>query len=565
MDTTFEATKPLIMFRRFIFFIALLMLFSVREGKSQFTSVDSAFLSSVFTETPYLNDGLFPGNWYVHDSFSSIINFFSMMDSIFKFNRTDWNHAYQQIELHDMVYDTTRNNTFNYYYQNFGNAYQQYDPLMMQRFTLNGKVQNAYCTYVPGTNSQDCKTAYLIIPGSDNNQTSQIMLGNGYHNNNCYVKNQLRQSGDVYVLCKPLEDYRAVRWNGFKLNSADYSTPGPSSYMYNYLLAQGKPYAVNYLIESLALLKMMKSKYDRVIVSGCSLGGYSALLAGLESPVDGVICSSGFSVLFESTPWVQQELFQNVDSLVYQYTTSVVKTKIDQSPSKKFLFSFADGDNYIYQLEHDSLYLKNLFAANSNCSFYTNFTTHSFPPCAVFSTFYDSLMAQPSVRFKKVNETSTVCSSRVKICPGANFNFYLVRNGAIQNSFFNVQDSVDINLYVPGVYTLTGITSSSNVLSCLDTLVYNPLNPTNELFESIDELNQIVVTSPASNYIQIHATIPERIQCSVYTVFGSCIYQGNIQANDRISCSSWTNGLYLLQFKYGKNQLHKKVVVQHDF
>ncbi|MBK7588379.1 MAG: hypothetical protein IPI22_08590 [Bacteroidetes bacterium] len=181
---------------------------------------------------------------------------YSKIDSIFPFTKYDFEDAYNRIQVaSDFLYDTVRNNTFNYYYQFNNSAYYQYNPLVMFNFELNGIQTKAYSTYSPSNAIGNCKTAYFIIPGSNNNQTTALMKGYDYHNINCYIKNELKTMGDVYILCKPLEDYRALIWNSKKLNSGNYVTPGNLSFVYNYLLANNRPYGINYLIEALAIIK----------------------------------------------------------------------------------------------------------------------------------------------------------------------------------------------------------------------------------------------------------------------------------------------------------------------
>lgn len=533
-------------------------------SKAQFSSSDSSFLSTVFTEVPYQNDSLFPGDWYYYSDFNSIASFYGKLDAMFKFNGNEWANAYQQMELLEFRYDSLRNATFNYYYNVWGNAYQQLDPLVIQSFLLNGKTQEAFSTLTPANTVTDCKTGFLIIPGSDNNQTTDIVLGYGYHNNNCFVKNTLKQYGDVYVYCKPLEDYRALRWGGLKLNSGDYVTPGAASFVYNYLNASHRPYAVNYLIECVALLKMMRSKYDKVVVVGCSLGGYSALLAGLETPVDGVICASGYSIYFDSLASVQYELSQNFENLNYQYPANLIASKIFQQPSKQFLFSYANLDNSLYQEEHDSLYTQTFLSSNPNCSFYTNFNTHSFPPCIVLENFSDSIQLKRSVHFRKLSEDNLICHTKVNICPGTNLNFYLVRNGAIVNSFFNVQDSVLIDLMMPGTYYLTGITSGGSVLSCLDTLIYTVQLPTG-VSQNMNTKTDIVVTNPAHNFMQCVSSSTEPIEVVLYNLSGQELLHQRVMSNEKLPTMAWQSGLYLLELRQGESIQHVKLIIQHEF
>lgn len=553
-------STKVIVIKKWIYCCLLVLGWSL-PAHAQFSSADSAFLDAVFDEQPYADDIISPGNWYTYPLFNTVPELFSSLDSIFKFQTGELGGAYSHIELQQFDYDTALNPTFNYYYNQFGNAYQQYDPIVKQRFELNNKTQEAYSTYTPGFNSSSCSVGYLIIPGSNANQTTELIQGTGYHNINCQVKHKLLQTGDVYIYCKPLEDFRALRWNGLKLNSSDYVTPGASSYIYNYLNTLHKPYAVNYMIECLALLKMMKTKYHKVVVVGCSLGGYSSLIAGLEAPVDAAIVSSGYSIKFDNAPNVMFELTQNFDTAIYQYPMATVQSVINQNTNKQFYFTYADQDNYYYQLEHDSSYTQNYLANSTNCYFFTNYSYHAFPTGIIMDSMVTSILSEPTVRFEVLNQTTTNCSTKVHLCPSGLFSFYLKQNGVILDSFINVQDSILLNLTIPGYYTLYGITQGSYHPICLDTINFNwtIVTQTNSLGRAVD----ISIVNPVYDQLQWICNYSD-IDCRrimVTDLTGHVVY-----ANDHytlptpVNTGTWPSGMYFIHLMVDDKTYNFKVM-----
>jgi hypothetical protein len=329
---------------KYLISLLLLLVFSNQTLHAQLSATDSIFLNTHFTEPMYLANDLFPGNWYVHDEVDSIPELFEKLDSMFVFNPSDFDSAYAHLQTDAYVrFDTLLNTTFNYYYATYGNAYKQYDPLVTLDFSLKGKSSKAYATYSPTNASDTGAIGFLIIPGSNNNQTTQLILGTGYHNTNCFVRNKLMEFGDVYIQCKPLEDYRALYWNKKKFNSGDYVSPG-LNFIYSYLDSIDTPYGINYLTEAIALLKHMKSKYKKVMVLGCSQGGYAGLLAALNSPIDGCLVSSGYTKFIDGDSFFLHTLSQNFDSIPHQFTAPLIKNKIEASPGE-FLFTWPNYDS----------------------------------------------------------------------------------------------------------------------------------------------------------------------------------------------------------------------------
>lgn len=279
-----------------------------------------------------------------------------------------------------LFYDTARNNTFNTY----SFVYQQNNPLVNINFTLNGKTGKSYSLLYPKDTATQAKNAYLMLTGNGNNETSYLVQGIGYHNLLCYVTNNLKSSGDVYAYMKPNEDARALFWNNLKLNNA---------YMASYLAtSMHHPFALNYLVEIIATIKYLKTKYCKVIVYGLSEGGYAGLLASLIEKPNGAFISAGYAVGFD-TSWTSYSILQErFDSLVFKFHKDTIKSIIDTG-NTKYLFSWGDSDpTNLMQAEHDSNYTQNFLNDSIHCTYYYNYQNHTFPACGIIDTFTNMVM-----------------------------------------------------------------------------------------------------------------------------------------------------------------------------
>jgi hypothetical protein len=395
-------------FLRIGFLLACLFLLNRKSSYSQ-TPADSVFLNTIMQEPVYSAYWLSPGNWFLYDSVNTTPALYSFIDSLFIFENEDFPNAYAQIAitnsptLHGTV-NTTMNNYFN---QNPIFAYQQADPLYYLDFNLNQKMGRSEFTFSSQvTTPTSQRTAFLIIPGSNTNQTTELIRGTGYHNNLCQVKNLLRNHGDVYIHTKPGEDYRALVRKRKKLNTGDYYTPGAPSFLYNYLLSNNKPYAVNYILECFAMIKYLHSDYDKVVVLGCSLGGFSTLISAINTPVDGCLISSGYSINFNNSPADLYSLQQNFGSVITGLTDTVVKSEVLKT-NTDYLFTYGNNDSQWYQLEHDSHPTEQYFGANDHVSFFYNYTGHNFPPCNIIDSFLQGVLTRPKIKLSDVAQCKT--------------------------------------------------------------------------------------------------------------------------------------------------------------
>lgn len=152
-------------------------------------------------------------------------------------------------------------------------------------FSLQFELGRSYTAYAyfdkSYTNSS--QTAFLIIPGSGLNQSSEILRG-GMPNYHDGLLDVAQKYGDVYTYIKPNEDIRAIH-NGQQKLSYDFIT--------NTLISHGGSYSAYYIVETIAITKYLKQKYKRVVVAGVSQGAWAAFLNGIQSWPDFVISVAG--------------------------------------------------------------------------------------------------------------------------------------------------------------------------------------------------------------------------------------------------------------------------------
>lgn len=453
----------------FLFFYCLLACPGVMSG--QLSPADSVVMQQKFGENLYMLPSLFPGNWYVHEAVNSPLAIDSFLDQQMPFSSPEFDAAYRQIQVAgSLVADTALNPTFNQYYTLYGNAYKQLDPLVTLDFQLNGKHATAYSTYSPTSSPADREIAFLVLPGSNPNQTTELMIGSGYHNTNCYIKNILSGHGDVFILCKPLEDYRALRWNDKKLNSSDYITPG-LNYIYHYLDSVDRPYGINYLVEAMALMKYLKTHYRKVMLLGCSQGGYASLLLSLQTEPDATLIASGYSKYIDDDSLFQYELMQNFKQLPLQYNSNLVKSKLSVSPTD-YLFCWPDNDSYWYQFEHDTHGTQAFLGNMKNISYFYDYSGHSFPTCYTIDTFIRKTIDKPKLFFTLTDSLlHGRMRSKIDFSGRGPFSFNVYRNQVLYQHVDWVSSAFELTLPGDGQYFLGDITNLNGEAGvCFDTL-----------------------------------------------------------------------------------------------
>ncbi|HOZ52353.1 MAG TPA: T9SS type A sorting domain-containing protein [Chitinophagaceae bacterium] len=532
--------------------IILFLFVSSKNLCAQLSPADSVFFNQHFAESMYVDLNLFPGNWFVHPEVTSVLDLNSKLLQIFKFNSGDFTNAYENMQVEsNFEYDTALNQTFNSYYSLYGNAYRQYDPLIKLDFTLQGKTNTSYSTFTPTNIGIENEIAFFVIPGSNNNQTSEIIIGNGYHNTNCFLKNQLLNYGDVFVHCKPLEDYRALYWNSKKFNSGDYVTP-VLNYVYNYQDSLDRPYGINYLIECLAMIKYLNAHYKKVVLIGCSLGGYSSLIASLNCPTDGCIISSGYTNFIETDSTFLYELSQNFKLLPYQYTNSIIKNKISESKSN-YLFTWGNYDSYWYQIENATHNTESDFSDLDNCSYFYDYNHHAFPTCHATDTFIQKIISKPKLYFNVIDTLSSKSlEAEIQFNGNGPFSFDVFRDGNLYKKYSFISSTTQLILSQFGNYTIKNITNASGLKGyCVDTIQFNSNYP----LASSDEFGKSAsfsVQNPFDQTLEIKFASQFQKEETTYmqlmSISGELIYKGRLKKSSaQIDTKSLMQGMYILQ------------------
>jgi hypothetical protein len=191
-----------------------------------------------------------------------------------------------------------------------------------------------------------------IIPGSGINQSSDIFYENDLeYNYQSNIDDIAIEYGDCYILVKPNEDFLAVHNGKAKIGE---------NYFVNYLLNKGGSYSAYYLIQSLALSKYLKHRYNEFFVVGLSQGGLAALINSLQSEPSKAIIASGFSVRSDGLyGGAHNQII--IPGLSKIYNLDNIESIISKSTTE-FLFTWGFNEKGIYgKKARDStlMYLKN--------------------------------------------------------------------------------------------------------------------------------------------------------------------------------------------------------------
>jgi len=452
---------------KYIVVLTFLVLFLFNnKSYAQTTYEDSLYFTTVFQTPVYINRNFNPGIFYIHSFVQTRAGLFDSLNNLMKFGGSDYYGSYNNIQVRDMYPVDSINNTMNYYFsKNKINAYKQRDPIWSLPFSLNGKQSTTYCTYTPTTNTenpQSNKTAVLFITGSGTNNGTAMVRGEGYQNIYGFQKDSLATLGDVYIAIRPLIDFRAFVWD--RVNSpaalnSEFPIPNQIS---SYLNGRGTPYGVNCLIESIALVKYLKSKYQRVIIAGLSYGGQYTTLNTLESAPEGALVSGGYTILVDETSQTNNYQMASFGSLFYSLNRDSVKNNIGKSTTE-FLFSWGkDGDVYEESHLHAT---QNYFAALNNTQYYYDYGPHTFPPFQAFKNLFDSVNNRPSVRIRK---TESICASGsakilLTFCGQKPYHFDIYKDSIFFNSYLSTTDTFSVDINEAGNYKVKNLMDSNNI------------------------------------------------------------------------------------------------------
>ncbi|WP_196268896.1 T9SS type A sorting domain-containing protein [Pontibacter sp. 172403-2] len=341
-------------------------------------------------------------------------------------------------------------------------------------YNIDSSLYNSYSLtkyHDAGTKS---KTAILIIPGSGNNQATEIFQGIGYHGD---IVNQVSDFGDIYISVKPNEDFLAIHRKGYKLNF---------SFITNYYINVGGSYSASYLINAIATAKYLKQNYDRVFILGLSQGASAALLVSLQSAPAATVVASGFTITRDDFEWANQDQIV-IPDLVTTYSNEYLHETIKKQHTNYF-FSWARNEYGIYQIEAFNGYTKTFFQDVENTEFVSHTQGHSFPQPMV-NNFLSSI---PSAKISLISNVVGVCDNQL----------YLKAAAADPDSIVQYQWYKD-NLPLEGnnsdsLYLLTGgeyqlvVKNNRGKIFATNTIRLNKKN-----FRKQITLKERIITAPA--------------------------------------------------------------------
>lgn len=543
------------MMKRIILGCCLLLNFICQQSHAQLSAADSAYFLGVFTNPLYIDTNVNPGNWFNYGPITTMYNHYLILDTNFKFTTADLD-SIDYLTIDDSLHqDISINNSF----AQFPNLLSQQNPIVYLPYTFKQKHSKAHAILYPDTTNPHCRYAFLLVPGTGTNASYDIVRGLGYHNQLCQMKDNCRNFGDVYTFVKPNEEHRAVYWNGLKLNE----------YIVNYLITQNTRYGTNYLIEMIAMVKYLKSKYDKVFLFGLSEGGYSATLCTMYIEPDAALISGGYSINFDSCIVEKDILKTRFDYLLDTFDRVKVKNRISQSTTQ-YLFTYGENDPVLtMDPEHDYHYTQTYFNGLSNCSFFYNFNDHTFPPCADIDTFIQRIISPPFAHyFIKDTTLADTMMTQVQFCRAGYYSFDLYRNNSFVQSFTQVIDSLLIPLSDSGWYYITNVKDSNQVVGiCKDTLYCNKQYSPNALQDLASNLNkqiELQVKSPFSTQLDVawvsfkglHKTL-------VYDLVGRIYYEDTSNENIlQINTAAWPRGVYILVGKDSTEQQSSLILKQ---
>lgn len=451
---------------KFLRFLSIIILFPffTNTAYGQFTPADSIYMNSICNEGMYISYWNHPGIWFHHPEVSSVQNFYDQLDSSFVFHNDEFADCYRKMSTSDILErDTVVNQTIdNFENNNNTMLFGHKDPFVKVKFSLNNKVSYSYAlldsSSKPVYNNDH---AFVIISGTGNNQLKTIFDGAGYHNTNCHVRNLLRPLGDIYYMSTPNEDHRAIYFNKKKASS---TTGYPPSYFNNYLNAANKAAGLTRLIETVAFIKHLKSKYKKVFVMGLSTGGKVAFWASLLSEPDASLVASGYSVLVDQDYYTQLANTVAYGNYMLVYDKDSSRARVRQLYTQ-FLITQALNDGPLVMNDINNSITKNFYNNVDNVSFNYTYYNHSFPPCPVIDSFLQQCISKAKVF---LSSDTTVCNNdsvvlKLSFFGKAPFSFQLYRDTALVSNYTSADTNFNLTIFDEGNYLIKNIIDSAGI------------------------------------------------------------------------------------------------------
>ena len=235
-------------------------------------------------------------------------------------------------------------------------SFEKKEKILEIRYTYKGKKDTVFAFLKTALKQLSNTVGVLVIPGSGINQSTEIYnknnTGQNYQSN---IDDIYNYYGDVFILVKPNEDFLAIH-NGEKKIAE-------SSYV-NYLINVGSSYSAYYFIQSLALSKYIKNKYEMMYITGLSQGGYVALLNSLQSNPQKSVIASGYSILLDNPHQSGHNQFI-LPGLSNFFNKEKIKNNI-MSSNTDYLFTYGKQEYGIYGREANEFLTKDYYSELEN-------------------------------------------------------------------------------------------------------------------------------------------------------------------------------------------------------
>lgn len=334
-----------------------------------------------------------------------------------------------------------------------GNAFQL-------NFSLNNKNSSAYF-YKVDTGMKN--TAIFVIPGTGNNQSSQILsnVPANYHNyyNSIYfgLPESCLKHGDMYMYIKPNEDIRAIRYGNFKLSEPN---------LYPVLTNRGTSYTSNLFIECFAIVKYLKTKYRKVIIYGLSQGGTTSMITAVETDPDASLVCSGYSTTWDTAFYASGPSGLIQDSIFNVYSSKNIKDSMTQNMGYYF-YSWGSADVISLAQEYPFHRSQNKWGNHCNIQYHYGLYNHAIPFVAA-DTFLSRCIRRPKMEITQLPGQCVADSVkiRLRLFGSPPFQMQMFRDSTfVQNITVN-DTTADLTLFQAGTYQFFNITDIKNTPLC---------------------------------------------------------------------------------------------------
>ena len=255
--------------------------------------------------------------------------------------------------------------------------YPNYPPVSVIEYEVDGYDRKAFVYGAIDScsvgNSRK-KSVLFLIPGSGSNQSLGAFRNNGknYHYG---IKNVAKSNNlDFLVLIKQNEDFLAF-------TSKDRSRKLSYDFIVSYQYQNGGNYSTSYMVDALAVQKLLKKCYKNTVFAGLSQGGLANLITSLYSNPTISLVSSGYSLMSRNVEWsgpLQIQMVTGDGYMAKLFDEEYIINKIEKSTTK-FLFTWGLREVGTYGVEAQSEFTANFFKGLKNVNYDIGDYGHIFP------------------------------------------------------------------------------------------------------------------------------------------------------------------------------------------